>query len=294
MVFLKVSVINGDQSVFENQIESRPFGFNRDKFDYVDDPYKADWIYLNLHFLNCNQEFQSIRQTKVYQDNADRCVLWTMHDNPVCAYSDPRPLKFVSQPLYGKEINEKGNVIPVPLQMRHFEYDLIQDLDFIEECRNQEKIYDFLYIGQIAYANREWLLPENINLKNYLFRETTPIYGVQDVKERVSIIKDFCLEVAKSRYCFSPRGAGSSSFRFYQSLMVGTVPIVSGMNDYPFSGEINWNNFSVIDDSHTKHNELISYNEHSLRENGMNVWDKYFRIDKTDEHLFCELEKRKI
>ena len=130
-----------------------------------------------------------------------------------------------------------------------------------------------------------------IRRENYLFRETKPIYGVQDVGERVSIIKDFCLEVAKSRYCFAPRGAGSSSFRFYQSLMVGTVPIVSGMNDYPFSSEINWNDFSIIDDSHTKHNELISYNEYGLREKGMKVWDNYFRMDRTDEILFENMQR---
>jgi hypothetical protein len=287
---MKVAVLGGDTDVFEkNPIETRPFGFNRDKFEVVKNPYDADWIYLNLHYLNCNQDFQAIQQTKEYQDNADRCVMWTMHDHPMCAYVDPRPLKFVCSPLGNPEDNKKMRVVPAPLQMRHFEYELIQDKEFIERCRNQKKIYDFVYIGQVQYAQRDWLRPENIKQEKYLFEETKPIYGISSVKERVEIVKKFCLDIAQARFAFSPRGAGSSSFRLFQSLMSGTVPVVSGMTDYPFSNVLDWNLFTIIDDDHTKTNSLVSMDESSLREKGMEVWDEYFDMRKTDEKFFEEI-----
>ena len=284
---MRVSVLNGDETVFEDPTASRPFGFNRDKFTFCKNPYDADLVYINLDYLNCNEEFEEIASTKEFIDNATRCVSWTMHDSPVFAYTEAESTKLVCQPLYSKEMNEKYNVTTVPLQMRHFEYELIQDREFIDKCRNQDKIYDFIFVGQTKYAGREVFRPEHLNIDNYLFRETSPIYHIKNTKERVSLLKEFCLELSKAKFCFCPRGMGSSSFRLYQSLMVGTIPLVYGMVSFPFSDEINWNEISI--ENHPLHNlQSIEYDT-DKRLKGIKAWDDYFSMPNTDSLIFNKL-----
>ena len=281
MVLPRVAVLGGSEGVFNSPVESRPFGFNRDKFIYESDPYQADYIYLNLHYLNCNEDFKRISQSQEYKDNAERCMSWAIHDNPAFAYQDTRSTKFLSQPLRS---SPKHNIITTPLQMRHFEYELIKDKEFIKECRSQKKVYDYLFVGQTGYANRHVFRPENLNIKNYLFRETKSIYHTHNVKERVALLKEFCLELSKAKFCFCPRGAGSSSFRLYQSLMVGTIPLVYGMVDFPFSDEVIWQNIAIIEHPLDNLQELQYTSE--LRSAGIEAWDKYFLMDKTDTLLF--------
>ena len=134
--------------------------------------------------------------------------------------------------------------------------------------------------------------PENIDLPNgstYLFENTQPIWSVKDVEERVKLSKEFCSKIASARYCFAPRGVGSSSFRLYQSLMVGTVPIIYGMKDRPFEDVLDWSDFSIDGDycSLTGSLEVPSEKDYEcMRERGITIWDQYFHMQKTDEYLF--------
>jgi len=253
---------------------------------------EADWIYVDLDYLDCNQEYQKLRTGGMFEQYKHKMVVYAMHDTPSFAYQDPEVLKFISQPLYGREENKRWNIVSMPLQMRHFEYSLILDQEYIESARNTEKKYDFCFIGQTGYQGRNFLEPENIDLPNgstYLFENTQPIWSVKDVEERVKLSKEFCSKIASARYCFAPRGVGSSSFRLYQSLMVGTVPIIYGMKDRPFEDVLDWSDFSIDGDycSLTGSLELPSEKDYEcMRERGMTIWDQYFHMQKTDEYLF--------
>lgn len=284
---MKISVLNGDEIVFNNPAASRPFGFNKEKFTFCKNPYDADFVYINLDYLKCNEEFRAIKNTKEFKDNAKRCVSWTMHDTPEYAYEETDSTKIVCQPLHSSEINKKFNVIPAPLQMRHFEYALIQDKDFINKCRKQDKIYDFIFVGQTGYAGREVFRPHNLKIENYLFRETPPIYSINNTEDRVALLKEFCLELSKAQFCFCPRGMGSSSFRLYQSLMVGTIPLVYGMKDFPFSDKIKWDDIAIINHP-LQELQSIKYDiDKALL--GVRTWDEYFSMPKTDSLIFDEL-----
>ena len=70
-------------------------------------------------------------------------------------------------------------------------------------------------------------------------------------------------------------------------MMSGTIPIVSGMKDFPFSDEVEWNSF--CDSNNKDPEELLKrspekYN--SMREKAMRVWDKYVYIPSCDKILF--------
>ena len=272
--------------------EYRPLGYILDSWERTLDIEEADWIYVHLDYLDCNQQYQYLRSTEEFNLYKHKMVVYAMHDTPSFAYQDPEVLKFIAQPLYGKEENKRWNIVSVPLQMRHFEYNLITDKEYIESARNTEKKYDFCFIGQTGYQGREFLRPENINLPHgstYLFQDTRPIWSVKNTNDRVNLSKEFCSKVASARYCFAPRGVGSSSFRLYQSLMAGTIPIIYGMKDKPFEESLDWSDFSIDGDycSLTGSLELPSEEDYErMREAGMAAWDEYFHMKKTDEYLF--------
>ena len=287
---LKVAVVNGDQSILRDPIKGRPFSHNLDRIEYVEDVVEADWILGYLDYLDCEQDYVNIVRTRAFQAMPEKFVFWSMHDSPRFAYVEPYSTKFLCQPLGTKRVNQRSKVIPVPLQMRHYELDLTSDLNFIEELRQTTKTYDFVYVGQIVYAAREYFRTMSYNrLEKYDFEATQPIWGVKDTKERVDMMKDFCRRLARSRYAFAPRGVGTSSFRLYQAMMSGAVPIVSGMVDYPFDDEVDWSEFCIINDDHEKYDfeSLIDRPDYdAMRQKAIQFWEDYVRIDKCDRRLF--------
>ena len=149
---VKVAVANGNEATLRDPVLGRPFSHNLDRVQYVEDPVEADWILGNLHYLDCERDFLNIARTRAFQVMPEKFVFWSMHDTPMFAYAEGRSLKFICQPLAGPVKNKEMNIVSVPLQMRHFELDLISDIDFINECRSTEKEYDFVYVGQIVYC----------------------------------------------------------------------------------------------------------------------------------------------
>lgn len=210
-------------------------------------------------------------------------------DNPSGAYTDTERC-FVAQPLAGKDINIKHNIITVPLMMTD-EWDIIQQQPgLVNTLRSQKKTYMFNYVGQCGYKDREVF--RGLQLLGYDFEETQPIYGLPGEKKKQSLIK-FLYRISRARFVFCPRGMGSSSFRAYQAMMVGSIPIITGMNDYPFSDEVDWSTICIrgsISDVLGLAEQAMNMSDrefHDMRESAINFWDNYCRHDA----LYGQLEK---
>jgi len=205
-------------------------------------------------------------------------------DAPYSAYSN-NDLAFVAQPMGSPQNNEDRNVTPVPLIMTD-EWNIIRDSpDIIDSLRNTEKKHDFMFIGQCGYAGREVF--RTLNLDNYRFEETEPVYGLQGEEKTKTLIK-FLEATAESRFVFAPRGIGSSSFRAYQSLMVGSVPIITGMNDYPFKDVIDWDTFCLsgsLEDLPKLIKQASTIDYDSFVEVGKQFWDDYCHPERLHSKL---------
>lgn len=294
---IKVSYFNCDEKTFKDPIKGRPFSNNLNEFEIVYDHDEADFIFGYLDYLTPNPQYDSISQTEVFKKHKNKFVFFAMHDSPSFAYRDSESYKVICQPS-DKNI-EDYNIIVSPLQMRHFEWEIIQDLNFIDECRNTEKNVDITFVGQPKYYEREKIFNMDFSPLTSNIRSTSSIYGVHDINQRISIMKDFYIETSKSKFTLAPRGMGSSSFRFYQSLMVGSVPILSGYNRLPFENKIDYEKLCIILDH--RDNDFLSklktkistINYDEMRNYGIKIWDEYFRIEKTDKHLFNILKNEK-
>jgi hypothetical protein len=206
-------------------------------------------------------------------------------DNPRLGYQT-LDISFVAQPIYKKDVNKKFNVVPVPLMMTD-EWNIINEMpQIINELRDIKKEYDYLFIGQCHYMGRG--IFRNLNIQNYYFRENSRgIFHFNAEDKKVELIK-FLKEIAKSKFIFCPRGVGSSSFRLYQTMMVGSVPIETGMNDYPFNNEVDWDDFCIsgeLKDIYSLIQKSKQIDFEKYRKNGMQFWDKFCRHDELKKRL---------
>jgi len=206
-------------------------------------------------------------------------------DNPAMAYVY-HGLCFVAQPLYGPEINKAKKIITVPLMMTD-EWDIItNNSDEMLKWRGRDKTFDFNFIGQTGYAGRHVFksLVSTMPTQQYLFKETRPIYDLEPEEKKQELLH-FLDVLSHCRFTFAPRGVGSSSFRAYQAMMVGSVPIITGMNDYPFDDEVDWDTFCLRGDL----DELPELIEKAkwmddlewiqMSEAAKEFWDNYCRHD---------------
>ena len=107
--------------------------------------------------------------------------------------------------------------------------------------------------------------------------------------------KQFIDITCSSKFALAPRGYGKSSFRLYEILQLGTVPVyISDVHYLPWMDELDWNDFCVpinedeigeIDDI-LKSIDDLDYQK--LLENGRKVYEEYFSL----EGMFKNIIKR--
>ena len=217
-------------------------------------------------------------------------------DNPIAAYQTPE-ISFVAQPLGDAEFNKAHNVVVVPLIMNGFWDIFLEHPNLISELRQIEKIYDYAFIGQYHYMNRDVFLhlEERGLISNY-YCEKNPVntFGMTKEEKKPEIIK-YWKEIAAAKFVFAPRGMGSSSYRLYEAMMVGSVPIITGMLDYPFDNEVGWDFMSIrggpLFSLIQKSKKLSSQQWDWCSKQAMGFWDEYCRHDKLYEKLDAYLSR---
>jgi len=252
----------------------RPFSFN---CEITKDLEKSDRILIKPSDYG---RFISDEKMVEYQDSG---VVYTNDDDPNYLLKENKVKKLIAQPLHTNIDLLDYNATTIPLIMTdHLKIHL--DEEFIEECRNQKKIYDYYFVGQF-YGKRNIL--KGFNEGNSLIKQTTSIYHLNE-EEKIKTIKKFLLELSKAKFGFTPRGLGSNSFRLYECLMVGTIPISTDVITYPFENDVLWDDFTIrgsLDNLNTLINKSKEIDYDSFRINGINFWEKFVKIDKCYNHI---------
>lgn len=210
--------------------------------------------------------------------------LYLNDDNPLISDKyNPKHI-FIAQP--NKIITD--NTIVVPLMMTDEWQIISQDQCLLDDLRLSVKEYEFNFVGQCHYQNRS--IFSDLNLQNYDYQCTQPVWSKSHQEKRASLIS-FLQRISKSKFVFCPRGIGSSSFRTYQSMSVGSVPIITGMNHYPFEDQVDWDAFSIRGDI-SNINQLIekasriNKNEYeNMRQAAINFWEQYCMHNSLYERL---------
>jgi hypothetical protein len=111
-------------------------------------------------------------------------------------------------------------------------------------------------------------------------------------------LDEFINTTQRSWFTLCPRGYGLQSFRLYEALQLGSIPIfVYDIEWFPFADTIDWSTFSII--VHKEDISKIPYiiNNINLEQriemikNGKKIYENYFTLEKVCEQIIERLIK---
>ena len=145
------------------------------------------------------------------------------------------------------------------------------------------------YFQDIAHNVRMDMLKVLVDNKDYVLK---PKHWSSQINESR---KDLFLDLtSQSIFTLCPRGYGATSFRLYEALQLGSIPvyIYYGKPHLPFENEIDWNKLCVLIDYSLIQNidsilKQISLDQIKEMQNYAKfIYDKYFTLEKLGENIF--------
>lgn len=246
---------------------------------------KSDREYIDIFWTNLfnNQVYLGNYYPKV-QDEMDNNLNKEHKYFTVCQFDDGPLEKFPENTLiFSAGGNREGdNIIPIPLICSQIPKELIPQ---------KEKTIFASFVGSRDTH------PIRMDMCKHLSGKDGYEISAGNWSSSVPMenFNNFIDITCSSKFSFAPRGYGKSSFRLYEIMQLGSVPVyVSNEHYLPWMDELDWNDFCVpvnedeIEeiDSILKSISDVEYNK--LLENGKKVYEEYFTL----EGMFKNIIKR--
>lgn len=246
---------------------------------------KKDRQYIDVFWTNnfCNSMFAG-KQYQNIQDELDSVLSSEGKYFTVSQFDDGPFEKFPNDTLiFSAGGNREGdNIIPIPLICSSIPKKLIP---------NKEKTIFASFVGS---RNTH---PIRMDMCNHLSGKDGYKISVGNWSTEVPMdnFQRFLDITCSSKFGLAPRGYGKSSFRMYEILQLGTVPVyISDIHYLPWTDELNWNDFCVpvnedeIEDIDDILKSIDDMEYDRLLKNGKKVYKKYFSL----EGMFKNILKR--
>jgi hypothetical protein len=260
------------------------------KGEYLEDYYMT---FSDSNTINTDRIYIPVSWTTYYCDGYNRNELQSFLNNldsslkyyTVCQHDDAPQENLPEDTLiFSAGGNcEKSGVIPIPLVCSPLPSELILE---------QERTILLSFVGAVTHPIRQKCIES--------LRDKPDIeLAFSNWNNRVSEenFKYFINKTLSSKFCLSPRGYGASSFRMYEAMQLGSIPVYVTDKVYtPFTDVLDWNDFAVIieeKDISSIHEILLSYDEERIvmmQKNLKEVWNKYFSIDAVCHNIKRILE----
>lgn len=205
---------------------------------------------------------------------------WTVsqHDDGIRQKLPPNTLHFAAGGL--------GGGIPIPLLCSPIPKDIIET----HKTANKDIFCSF--VGSITHPIRQKLY--QIFLSNEKFYFNYPRQWAQTVEP--NNFENFIQKTQRTIFALAPRGYGLSSFRLYEIMQLGAIPVyVSDKHWLPFTDELNWDEFCVvIDEANISNLEIILNHispteQQQMLNKGKEVYENYFTMEKVCENILKRL-----
>lgn len=254
------------------------------------DPGKADWFYLPVYWTRwkLNNDYGRLNNDILLR-GIDGLEYPKDRTFTVCQYADGPgvPLEGVNVFLASRTNN---NGLDVPLLCKPHNLDASPVLRILSKfysttAATTEKKYKASFRGRFStHPIRRLMADEFQSHPNILFAEKS-----------VSS-KAFTKELLQSEIALCPRGHGGDSFRFYEAMQLGVVPLFIGdIDTRPFKTQIDWSECSFYATSVAEVKSILnSYSKDDLLEMGEKAREVYYsklQFGKWCELLIIELEQ---
>jgi hypothetical protein len=218
---------------FKYPIHNKDYGVEQDFYKYLtnnkeiltNNPNKADWHYLSVFWTrwhlnhNYGKEGLSDLQNEVNKKITDSSKTFT-----ICQYDDG-PLADLEKATLFLASRKSESGIDIPLLSSPHCMPIFK----------KTKKYLASFVGRISTHELR------IKMSEVLSKEKDILIKDGDFGPRYFINK-----ILRSYISLCPRGYGGSSFRFFESMQLGVVPLLIGEPDTrPFKKFINWDIISL-------------------------------------------------
>lgn len=255
--------------------------------DYFIDRFKKE-------LPNLNRDYIGISWTTLYCDGKSQHIQSFLDSIPrdkkyftVCQHDDapqhslpPNTLVFS---LSQSHRNPKNlNPIPIPATC--------SSIPVPEEILSKDIFASF--VGSTTHQIRIDLYNLCRTQPNYYFsvQQWNPVIPQSKLNELTNIM-------IRSKFALCPRGYGNTSFRMYEAMQLGAVPVyISDDFFLPWSDELNWNEFCVIVDSKNLKNLPSILNSipeeqiNKMANKAKQVYSDYFTLDATYRNILKRIK----
>ena len=261
------------------------------KGDYVEDHFykkfveenpevSRDYIAISWTTLYCQQQDPGIQEFLNSLDKTKKYFTVCQHDDAPRHNLPPNTLIFS---LSQSHRNPKNlNPIPIPATCSPIPFST-------DDC---ERDVFASFVGSITHPMRIELYNTCKNETNYYFSGQQWNPSIPDFK-----LQEFISITKRSKFALCPRGYGNTSFRLYESMQIGAVPVyISDDFFLPWSDELDWNEFCVIVDFknlNSLNSILSSYSEEKIKQmakKAKEVYSNYFTLDATYKNIIKRLK----
>lgn len=227
-------------------------------------------VYLGNYYPNVQEELDNLSKSEKY------FTVCQFDDGPLENFPDDTLIFSAGGNLEG------NNIIPIPLICSPIPKELIP---------NKEKTIFASFVGS---RNTH---PIRMDMCNHLSGKEGYEISAGNWSSEVPMdnFEKFLDITCSSKFGLAPRGYGKSSFRLYEILQLGTVPVyISDVHYLPWTDELDWNDFCVpvnedeIEDIDTILKSISDVEYNKLLENGKKVYQEYFTL----EGMFKNIVKR--
>lgn len=226
-------------------------------------------IYLFNSFGLSNKQILSIQNHELVKGSVNKCIMISNDDLPLP----------VLRGLY--TALPKLPFIPLTSWRKCFQtiFYLSSHNPFIRELKNSGIVpkYLFSFTGSETSRIRKKLFNINFIRKDILIRKTEGanfwkyfdvINGIKKTKDNNSYLQNYVREILLSKFVLCPRGNGNSSYRFFEVMEAGRVPVVLA-DSYVFPMiPYNWDDIvlRISEKDVYRIEEIISANEYRFAE----------------------------
>ncbi len=243
---IKLQLLNAKVDILQNAGHSPFYPLRETELELVDSSEDADLIYWYMDIEDPKLDYRNLvySNSSLFKKYQDKFLLFVPSRTVGILYLN-NSISLTPYPIYDRATNALSNVFAIPYVLDCVDIELVFDIEFIEECRNMQKTFDLCYPKTIATLVASGV-SKNSQLKFCELKILRKELKVIKKDVRIKIMREVFKMIASSAFYLHYHNDNESPLLLYIAMLLGTVPIVIGLNDLPFSLEVDWRSFSVF------------------------------------------------
>lgn len=176
------------------------------------------YLYKNNLSIKLQNTLNTLDQTKKY-------FTVSQHDDAPKEKLPPNTIKFSAG-------GNQPNCVPIPLICSP-----------IPNTKQTEKNIFCSFVGSATHKIRMDMLHHLVDKNDYVLKPKHWSPSIEDKR------KDLFLDItARSVFSLCPRGYGATSFRLYEAMQLGAIPVYIYTDEpyIPFTDKLNWNDICIL------------------------------------------------